>query len=600
MNRYLVLWASLLKLSWKQRPGFLTLFLFCQVLDIAALAFTGLALRDAIDAAQRGVLASSIIAATTAAVCYAATSVLRGVAQTLRLQAIERIGVAELDTLIMRYIVGVEGIEHLERPQFLDRITVLRGAGWGVMDSTWGVVEAVLSTVRLAVLLLLLNTVDPWLLTLLPFAAVPLWLDKRGQGAVAKAEVATAEAMRLQKHLFTLLTTAGPGKELRITSAGGELARRQTAAWDEAVEARFRAQLASAGWKLCGWVIFMLGYAAALAFVVRQALTAGGSAGDIVLTVTVATTLRSAVQQTVSRSAEVASYKRLLDPFLWLRDYVAREKAARPVTGVPVPRRIEKGIAFDRVSYMYPGTKHPAVDEVTIDLPAGSVVAVVGEYGSGKTTLVKLLCKYYRPDEGKITVDGNDLTSLNAADWWERLSVAFQDFGRYRTTFGEAVGLGDLPNKDDSDRILAALRAADAEHLPSRLVNGLRTQLGKEFGGTDLSEGQWQKTALARASMREAPVMVVLDEPTASLDAPSEQTVFETYMRNARDLAQKTGAVTVVVSHRFSTVAGADLILVMRRGRLVEHGSHEELMALGGSYAELYSIQEKAYSLPQS
>jgi ABC-type multidrug transport system fused ATPase/permease subunit len=173
----------------------------------------------------------------------------------------------------------------------------------------------------------------------------------------------------------------------------------------------------------------------------------------------------------------------------------------------------------------------------------------------------------------------------------------FQDFARFHTTVGETVGLGDLDAVDDPARLDEALRAADAEDLVRRLPDGLQTQLGRALGGVELSEGQWQRTALARASMRLDPLLFVLDEPTASLDAPSEQAVFDRYMARARKLAADTGAVTVVVSHRFSTVADADLIVVMRDGRIVESGSHRQLLESGGLYAEMYGIQVRAYAM---
>jgi ATP-binding cassette subfamily B protein len=284
--------------------------------------------------------------------------------------------------------------------------------------------------------------------------------------------------------------------------------------------------------------------------------------------------------------------RRIVEPYLWLRDYAA---APSDPGERPAPTTLADGIALDGVGFTYPGTDHAALDGISCHLPGGAVVAIVGEYGSGKTTLVKLLTKLYRPDRGRILIDGVDLASLATDGWRARLSAAFQDFGRFHIRFGDAVGIGDLPWRDDAGRVLAAVDAADAASLVERLPDGLDTQLGREFDGVELSEGQWQKTALARASMREAPLLFVLDEPTASLDAPSEQEIFERYLARARELAGRTNAITVIVSHRFSTVAGADLILVMDGGRLVEQGTHEELLAAEGRYADLYQIQADAY-----
>jgi ATP-binding cassette subfamily B protein len=277
----------------------------------------------------------------------------------------------------------------------------------------------------------------------------------------------------------------------------------------------------------------------------------------------------------------------LIQPYLWLQDYAA---VHTDTAETPPPTELRHGIDLDALTFTYEGAAEPAVDRVSVHLPAGSVVAVVGEYGSGKSTLVKLLAKLYQPDSGAIRVDGVDLRTLDTGTWRASMSTAFQDFGRYCTTFDDAVLLGAPGDLD------TAVHAADAESLVARLPNGARTSLGRRFGGIELSDGQWQKVALARACTRSQPLLFALDEPTASLDAPSEDAVFRHYIRQSRTIAAATGAITLIVSHRFSTVASADLILVMAHGRLVEAGSHAELLAMGGVYADLYGLQAKAHA----
>ena len=594
MHQYVKLWIELLRLSWRRQRLLTALVIGFQLLDIVTFAAIALAMRNVINHTAHGALTPALFGAVGLALAYGITGLLGGAGFSLRLQVLERVAVLELGPEVLRMIARIDGIEHLERTDFLDRVTVVRSGAWGIMDGAWGAVDTVLGVLRLAVTLTLLGTVDRRLLLLLAFAVVPLWFDHRAARPVKAAETATAETMRLQQHLFTVCTNAASGKEIRVAGAADTLVARQTDAWRSVVNRRFRARVASSAWKVGGWTVFSLGFAGALAIVMKQAATGRGTAGDIAMTISIATSLRFAVQNTVSRAAALAASRRLVDPFLWLREYAARELSSRRGS-VPAPPRLRSGIALKEVSYAYPGTDRLAVDSVSITIDAGAVVAIVGEYGSGKTTLVKLLCKFYQPSAGAIRVDDTDLRELDSGSWRSRVSIAFQDFGRYHTTFAEAVGLGNLPYLDDSDRIAAAIRAADAERIVAQLPEGLHTQLGKEFDGIDLSEGQWQKTALARACMREDPLLFVLDEPTASLDAPSETVIFERYMRQARTLATTTGAVTLIVSHRFSTVAGADLILVMDKGRLVEVGSHDELMTAGGAYADLYSIQATAY-----
>jgi ABC-type multidrug transport system fused ATPase/permease subunit len=296
---------------------------------------------------------------------------------------------------------------------------------------------------------------------------------------------------------------------------------------------------------------------------------------------------RNVVQESMHRSMQVGGYRRLIQPYLWLMDYA---RTHRGTAGGTPPGKLRDGIDLDGVTFTYPGSERPAVDGVSVRLPAGRVVAVVGEYGSGKTTLVKLLAKLYDPDAGRILIDGTDLRTLDSEQWRSSMSAAFQDFGRYCTTFQDAVTLGGEGDLAD------AVHAADAGTLVERLPHGVGSPLGRRFGGAELSEGQWQKVALSRACLRREPLLFVLDEPTASLDAPSEHAVFSRYIERSRDLAAATGAITLIVSHRFSTVADADLILVMAAGRLVETGTHADLLAKGGDYADLYGIQATAHT----
>ena len=229
-------------------------------------------------------------------------------------------------------------------------------------------------------------------------------------------------------------------------------------------------------------------------------------------------------------------------------------------------------------------------------LPARTSVAIVGENGAGKSTLVKLLCGFYQPVRGEILVDGVDLRRMPLDRWRARIAAGFQDFVRFELLAREAVGVGDLPRITSGPAVSAALERAQATDVVDRLEHGLETPLGKTLpGGTELSGGQWQKLALGRALMREEPLLLVLDEPTSALDASAEHALFERYAAQSRDLAAKTGAITVFVSHRFSTVRMADLIIVVADGRIVESGDHAALVRAGGLYAELYELQAEAY-----
>ncbi|MEU5191605.1 ABC transporter ATP-binding protein [Streptomyces klenkii] len=595
MRRYLALWAEMLRISWRRAPAATAAMIGACALTIGAAAGIALSLRAVIDASAHGTLGTAVAAACGAAVCYGVTVTFQQTLWDLFQLLLEETGLV-LRPQIQGWIAGIEGLDHLERTDFLDRLEGARDNSWQICMSLWQMVLAVRSGLQLAFMLLILGAVSPWLMVLLPFAALPVWFDHRGKQAVVDTETATAEVFRLQRHLFQLATRADSGKDIRVAGAGEEIARRQAAAWDEVTHLRYRARVRAAGWKFGGWAVFACGFVGALALVAYQAARGQGTPGDAAMAVTVASGLRQTVQQVVGRTASTLATRTAMESYFWLREYAAAEMARTAGTAL-APSRLDKDITFEHVSYRYPGTDRLAVDDVSVRIPAGTVVAIVGEYGSGKTTLMKLLAKFYRPDEGRITVDGTDLADLDTADWRSRISAAFQDFGRLETTFAVGVGLGDLLHLTDRERITRAVRDADATDLMERLPEGMDTQLGREIGGVDLSEGQWQRVALARAVMRDEPLLFVLDEPTASLDAPSEHAIFKRQMERARQLTEQTGAITLIASHRFSTVTGADLILVLDRGRLVEAGTHTELSALdGGRYADLYGLQAAAYS----
>ena len=284
----------------------------------------------------------------------------------------------------------------------------------------------------------------------------------------------------------------------------------------------------------------------------------------------------------------------------WLEEYAA---SLTHDADLPVPSRLEQGIRFEHVSFAYPGTERLVLEDVSLELPAGAVVAIVGENGAGKSTLVKLLGKLYEPTDGTIYVDEWPLSRLPADRWRERLAGAFQDFFRFELLARQSVGLGDVPRVEDEQAAAVAVERAGAVDDVARLPDGLHTQLGSTWpDGVDLSFGQWQKLALARGFMRDDPLVLVLDEPTAALDAETEHALFERYAAAAHDphdagfsTGDGDGRITLLVSHRFSTVRLADLIVVLDGARVAEVGTHDELLARGGQYAELYGIQAAAY-----
>jgi ATP-binding cassette subfamily B protein len=248
------------------------------------------------------------------------------------------------------------------------------------------------------------------------------------------------------------------------------------------------------------------------------------------------------------------------------------------------------GVRFESVSFTYPGATEPAVHDVSLHVRPGRSLALVGENGSGKTTLIKLLTRLYVPSSGRITLDGLDLAQWSPAALRRRVAVIFQDFARYQLKVGENIGVGDVEHFEDETRWREAAELATASPFVADLPAGYQTQLGKWFkDGRELSGGQWQKIALARAFIREGADILVLDEPTAAMDARAEAQVFEQFRELARE------RMVILISHRFSTVRMADEIVVIQGGRVLERGSHDDLMALDGHYAHLFTLQARGY-----
>jgi len=494
-----------------------------------------------------------------------------------------------LESHVARLQASIVTIAHHERPEILDRLAMLRDQVF-VLDHMYMSVFATVGWIlRLAVTLALLASVHVALVLLAVFALPTVWVSSWRPAVERAALQSGAQANRLARHLFTTATTSSPGKEVRVLGIGDKLVSERRAAWEMGFAPIASARWATAGWQTLAWAIFGTAYVGAIVFVSAML---GRPAESVLLVLAAGARLSAYVGATVGEIGFLRGFwmdgsRRLA----WLEDYAAALEAA---ADAPVPEAITRGIRFDRVSFAYPGTSRLVLNDVSLTLPAGSVVAIVGENGAGKSTLVKLLARMYEPASGSILVDDRPLSRMPAAGWRSRLAGAFQDFYRFEFQARYTVGLGDVPRLHEGGAVETAVGRAGAEDVILKLPSGLDTQLGPTWpGGTELSFGQWQKLALARGFMRDTPLLLVLDEPTAALDAETEHALFTRYAAAAR--TSTSGRITVLVSHRFSTVRMADLIVVLDGSRLVDVGTHDELMARGGQYAELYAIQAKAY-----
>ena len=512
----------------------------------------------------------------------------------LRLRVVESTQLL-IDERLIRLTSGIDGLEHYERPDYVDQVERLRERRGQLGNSISSVISATSVLVQAFGTIGLLGTVHPLLLLLPAFGVPSLLLEGKAEKIRRKVWEETTERQRTTSHMFELATTAAPGKELRIFGVGDELRRRHrtvrlTIASDVNRVGRLTTAMSSVG-----WLVFAGGYVAALAFVALRALAGRASPGDVVLVISLGTQVNEQVGGLVGITNWLLQTLDVVRRWLWLSDYADSTREGR-LEPVPAPDRLTTGITFEGVSFTYPGTDAPVLDDVNVHLPAGATVAIVGDNGAGTTTLVKLLCQFYEPTAGDVCVDGVDLRRIGAEAWRSRMAAGFQDFARFEFIAQETIGVGDLPSIAHEPTVSAALDRAHAADVAAGLPSGLGTQLGKSFeDGHELSGGQWQKLALARAMMREKPLLLVLDEPTAALDAETEHALFERYAGAAKVIASETGAITVLVSHRFSTVRMADLILVVDGGRVAEIGSHRELVAQRGLYAELYELQARGY-----
>jgi ATP-binding cassette, subfamily B, bacterial len=588
------MWRAV-KRGYEAEPWLLTVAFGLSLLSALPDALLALWLKLLADGVVGGSRTLVMTAAVGLGVSAPATWFLRVISDRTQRHFRDRVTIA-LESHVARLLASVATIEHHERPEYLDRLAVLRNQVFVLDHMYWSLFTTCAWLLRLAVTIALLMSIHPALAALALFA-LPTVLTSTWRPAVERAaEERGASATRLARHLFDVATTAPPGKEVRVTGIGARLVGERRAAWEQWYRPVAAARATSAMWHTISWTIFGMAYVAAVVVV-----SVSATAGNVILVLAAGSRLSAYIAATVGeigflRGIWLDGSRRLA----WLEDYTA---SLVQNADTPVPGRLTRGIRFEHVSFAYPGTDRPVLNDVNVELEAGSVVAIVGENGAGKTTLVKLLCRLYQPTSGRILVDALELARMPPDQWRSRISGAFQDFFRFELRARQTVGVGDLPHLDDLPAVTAAVEHAGATDVVDQLVAGLETQLGPTWpDGVEISFGQWQKLALARAFMRESPLLLVLDEPTAALDAETEHALFQRYAAAARgrrpdgtrDLPAN-GRITLLVSHRFSTVRMADFIVVVDGSRIVESGTHEALMANGGQYADLYSIQAAAY-----
>lgn len=479
-------------------------------------------------------------------------------------------------------------LKHLEQSDYQDRLERARRQASSRSTVLAQIFQQGQTVVTVLALAAGLFAYAPLLIPLLAISLAPsVWGEFRFNRLAYWVSHNRSPERRQLDYLRQLGASAENAKEVKLFGLGTFITSR-FAKLSEQIERENRGIAIQRGlWATALSAISTITYYAAFAYILWRTLSGDFSLGDLVFLSGSFMNLNGLMQQFLLGFTAIAGQSLFLDDLFSFFDI--RPGITEPAAPRPFPQPLRQGIRFDNVGFRYPGSERWIVRNLSFEVPAGQTLALVGENGAGKTTIVKLLTRLYDPDEGRVLVDGVDLKDLATADLRRHVGVIFQDFLRYSFTAADNIGVGQIDAFTDRARITSAAEQSLAHAVIGRLPEGYDQMLGRTFAkGQDLSGGEWQKLALARAYMREAAI-VVLDEPTAALDARAEAEVFSRF----KDLAEGTTA--LIISHRFSTVRMADRIIVLEQGAVLEQGSHEELMAAGGRYAELFELQAAGY-----
>ncbi len=488
---------------------------------------------------------------------------------------------------IMRHAATLD-LFQFENAEFYDKLERARTQTSGRTMLMSLVMSQIQDLISMLFLVGGLAAFNPWLIVILVVAVIPSFLGEThfNRRSYSLTNSWTPERRELD-YLRYIGASNETAKEIKIFGLEKFLTDRFKTISDKYYEANKDLTIKRAAWGSLFSIIGTASYYGAYFFIILQTVTGGISVGTLTFLAGSFQRMQgllSGVMSRFSRVSETALYLQDFFDFLTLKPLSSNHQGTHRV-----PRPIREGFVFENVSFKYPGSDQWALRNLSFHLRAGEKLALVGENGAGKTTIVKLLAHLYEPDEGRILLDGVDLCDYDPDDLRDEIGIIFQDFFRYALTVSENIAVGNIDERQNRALIEEAARKSLADGVVTGLPKKYDQMLGKRFtGGVDLSGGQWQKVALARAYMRNAQ-LIILDEPTAALDARAEHEVF---VRFAELIKGKTG---VLISHRFSTVRMADRILFLEHGQLLEIGSHEELLAKKGKYAELFRLQAKGY-----
>ena len=481
--------------------------------------------------------------------------------------------------------LDLEDFEDSELQDQLDRARRQTTGRMTLMNQLFGQAQDLVTIISFAAGLVVYA---PWLIALLILALVPAFLGEAHFNSLGYSLdwVRTPERREID-YVRQTGASVETAKEVKIFGLNAFLIERYRQLADALYLDNRRLAIRRAGWGALLTALGTVGYYVAYAFIVWRTLSGRFSIGDLTFLAGSFLRLRTLLEGLLIGFSQMAGQALYLDDLFSF--FEIAPEIVSPADPFPFPMPIRDGFAFESVGFRYPGAERWAVRDLSFSLRAGEVLALVGENGAGKTTLVKLLARLYDPDEGRILLDGRDLREYDLEALRSNIGVIFQDFVRYHLTAAENIAVGRIEARDDRARIEGAAERSLADEVIAKLPAGYEQRIGKRFRtGVDLSGGEWQKVAIARAYMRDAQVLI-LDEPTAALDARSEFEVFQRF----KELSE--GKTAVLISHRFSSVRMADRILVLADGKVEAMGTHEELLAAGGRYAELFELQAAGY-----
>ncbi len=493
-----------------------------------------------------------------------------------------------VNTLIIDKAINLD-LQYFEDPVFYDGMqNARRRADSSALAIVSSISQVAQQFITLVSLVALLVGFSPWLAVVVILAAVPNFLSNSRFAEMSfRALSRRAPESRLLSYIETLLTSNETVKEIKLFGLGPALKERYgdlfTQFLEEDASIARRNTFASLAWGM----LSNLAYYGSYIWVIVRTITQVITLGDMTMFLSVFRQSQRSVQSLLESFSRLYENNLYLDNLL---DFLAIEPALEsPENGLIAPTPIRDGIRFENVSFMYPGSSRYVLKNINLYIKPGESIALVGLNGAGKTTLIKLLTRLYDPTEGRITLDGIDLREYDMKSLHQRFGVIFQDYVRYQFTVRENIGFGQIEDLDNQERIEDAADKGGADEVVAELPDSYDTVLGRRWNrGQELSGGQWQKIALSRAFMRKAEVLI-LDEPTSALDAEAEYEIFLRF----RELME--GRVAVLISHRFSTVRMADRIVVLQEGRIVELGSHQELMSRNQAYAHLFNLQAEGY-----